>query len=232
MPPKIFKCFTCSKSFGRKEHLTRHLRIHTKTKNFLCPVTNCVSRFSRRDEVHRHLRSSIHNLNLNSVKTNKGKLDIYIPTADEPINIGKRRFSMQTMSVPSTPLMLHDDLPRRGSTGGSFMFPPSPQPDDDFKKLLNHCTSTNIIPQSPLNLLNMIPISPSIPQMSAFPATPSLSTSSLSPVNVLMPPLDYINPLDPLDVGLTKRFDDFLIMGTPGIGFSPMQAIAENPIGL
>lgn len=42
------KCHTCNKTFSKKEHLTRHIRGHTKERPFVCPV--CGKLYSRRYE--------------------------------------------------------------------------------------------------------------------------------------------------------------------------------------
>ncbi|KAF2678458.1 C2H2 transcription factor-like protein [Lentithecium fluviatile CBS 122367] len=51
-------CRYCSRSFKRAEHLTRHLRTHTREKPFVC---HCGAAFTRRDLLTRHWRISNHN---------------------------------------------------------------------------------------------------------------------------------------------------------------------------
>ncbi|KAL1858137.1 hypothetical protein VTK73DRAFT_7923 [Phialemonium thermophilum] len=56
-------CSFCSRTFRRTEHLTRHVRIHTKEKPFLC---QCGAAFARRDLLTRHGRATNHEESLAS----------------------------------------------------------------------------------------------------------------------------------------------------------------------
>ncbi|KAF7627549.1 putative C6 transcription factor RegA [Aspergillus flavus] len=53
----LYQCGTCSQSFSRVDHLSRHVRSHTQEKPYKCPV--CSKRFGRIDLLNRH--SSLHN---------------------------------------------------------------------------------------------------------------------------------------------------------------------------
>lgn len=48
-------CHVCNREFFKKEHLTRHMRTHTKEKPFMCPA--CKKAFVRRDTLSRHVKS-------------------------------------------------------------------------------------------------------------------------------------------------------------------------------
>ncbi|KAF2688094.1 C6 transcription factor-like protein RegA [Lentithecium fluviatile CBS 122367] len=50
---RLFQCSTCKRSFGRADHLTRHVRAHTRQKPYVCPV--CSKGFARIDLLKRHV---------------------------------------------------------------------------------------------------------------------------------------------------------------------------------
>ena len=49
-----FKCEYCPKAFKRKEHLTKHIVLHTGEKAF--PCLNCGKEFPRKDALQDHIR--------------------------------------------------------------------------------------------------------------------------------------------------------------------------------
>lgn len=53
MKPKVvYKCFTCGKEFKRKDHLQKHVIIHSDAKPFPCLV--CGKSFARKDRLKDH----------------------------------------------------------------------------------------------------------------------------------------------------------------------------------
>ncbi|KAH7402666.1 hypothetical protein BKA66DRAFT_507566 [Pyrenochaeta sp. MPI-SDFR-AT-0127] len=50
---RLFQCSTCKRSFTRADHLTRHVRAHTKSKPYVCPI--CSKGFARIDLLKRHV---------------------------------------------------------------------------------------------------------------------------------------------------------------------------------
>lgn len=52
--PKRHRCALCDAEFGRKSHLTTHVRLHTGERPFWCD--RCPRRFVRPDEMRRHVR--------------------------------------------------------------------------------------------------------------------------------------------------------------------------------
>lgn len=58
-----FLCKTCSMAFTTSGHLTRHNKIHTGEKNFVCPQKGCEQRFSRHDNCLQHYRTHLKKLN-------------------------------------------------------------------------------------------------------------------------------------------------------------------------
>ncbi|KAK6525333.1 transcriptional repressor [Orbilia ellipsospora] len=47
----------CKKSFSTSGHLSRHKKIHTGEKKFLCPRPDCGARFSRNDNCVQHFKT-------------------------------------------------------------------------------------------------------------------------------------------------------------------------------
>ena len=53
---KIHNCFECGKKFYTRKDVKRHMITHTKRKDFLCQF--CPQRFGRKDHLTRHLKTS------------------------------------------------------------------------------------------------------------------------------------------------------------------------------
>ncbi|KAF2728093.1 hypothetical protein EJ04DRAFT_546959 [Polyplosphaeria fusca] len=65
---RLFQCSTCKRSFTRVDHLTRHVRSHTRHKPYVCQV--CTKGFARVDLLKRHVAGhSAENANKNKRST-------------------------------------------------------------------------------------------------------------------------------------------------------------------
>ena len=52
-----FKCMSCTRIFQKKDHLKRHMFVHTGEKSIKCLSDECRRTFSRRDNMIQHFRS-------------------------------------------------------------------------------------------------------------------------------------------------------------------------------
>lgn len=55
---KPFKCPTCGKPFARKDHLNRHILIHSGARPYECDI--CSKAFSRKDNKYKHMATCIY----------------------------------------------------------------------------------------------------------------------------------------------------------------------------
>lgn len=55
---KPFKCPTCEKPFARKDHLNRHILIHSGARPYECDI--CSKAFSRKDNKYKHMATCIY----------------------------------------------------------------------------------------------------------------------------------------------------------------------------
>lgn len=52
-----FECDRCNKVFVRKNHLKRHMTVHSDERAFECTVLGCLQKFRRRDHLQNHLNT-------------------------------------------------------------------------------------------------------------------------------------------------------------------------------
>jgi uncharacterized Zn-finger protein len=82
-----FQCKTCHKQFSRKSSYKRHIKIHTKVKEYSCKV--CNKSFGRKDILVKHRESrkcKYNSLPYNSSISENNHLEISLSDANSPIS--------------------------------------------------------------------------------------------------------------------------------------------------
>ncbi|KAL3478687.1 hypothetical protein BJX99DRAFT_269115 [Aspergillus californicus] len=115
-------CPTCNKIFSKAEHLTRHLRIHTKETPYEC--STCGKLYSRSDVLRRHKRGH-QNSSPQAPNQCKGGIPVLTPLSqetptqsamiiDQPVHVRDHNFQPEAspnINIPDVPGMnLHDPI--------------------------------------------------------------------------------------------------------------------------
>ncbi|TIB10397.1 hypothetical protein E3P89_02358 [Wallemia ichthyophaga] len=163
----IFKCGTCGQTFTRRQHESRHQRIHTGEKPYKC--THCPEAFSRSDLLNRHISKQhpsvpiIPKRSANCRPGSRKSMDKH-PASKAQRNRDKivdNNMAAQPMTAESShntsnndeinsfmPTLVETSAPdgnRNTSTDNSMML---------FRSLTdNWYNTTNVSPQSPMSIM-------------------------------------------------------------------------------
>lgn len=74
-----FLCAVCDKRFKTAGHLTRHRKIHSGEKKFVCQFEGCNSKFSRKDNCMQHYRAHFSKLKSSSSKKSLSRAKVVVP---------------------------------------------------------------------------------------------------------------------------------------------------------